>query len=55
MNALELINYGSNELRKAGISSNSLDSEIILSKILKEKREKILINLKQEIDQIKVS
>ena len=55
MNALELINYGSNELRKAGISSSSLDSEIILSKILKEKREKILINLKQEIDQIKVS
>ena len=55
MNALELINYGSNELRKAGISSSSLDSELILSKILKEKREKILINLKQEIDQIKVS
>ena len=55
MNALELINYGSNELRKAGISSSSLDSEIILSKILKEKREKVLINLKQEIDQIKVS
>ena len=55
MNALELINYGSNELRKAGISSSSLDSELILSKILKEKREKILVNLKQEIDQIKVS
>ena len=55
MNALELINYGSNELRKAGISSSSLDSEIILSKILKKEREKILINLKQEIDQIKVS
>ena len=55
MNALELINYGSNELRKAGISSSSLDSEIILSKILKEKREKILINLKQEIDQTKIS
>ncbi len=55
MNALELITYGSNELRKAGISSSSLDSEIILSKILKEKREKILINLKQEIDQTKIS
>ena len=55
MNALELITYGSNELRKAGISSSSLDSEIILSKILKKEREKILINLKQEIDQIKVS
>ena len=49
MNALELINFGTKELRKKKINSSILDSELILSKILKKEREKILINLDQEV------
>ena len=49
MNALELINIGEKELRKKNIASSRLDSELILSKILNNNREKILINLDQEI------
>ena len=49
MNALELINFGTKELRQKKISTSRLDSEILLSKILKKKREEILTNLDQEI------
>ena len=49
MNALELINKGSNELKKKNIVSYRLDSEILLSKVLNKKREEILINLDQKI------
>ena len=51
MNVLELINIGEKELRKKNIDSSRLDSELLLSKILNKKREKILINLDQEICQ----
>ncbi len=49
MNALDIIKIGSNLLKKNKISSHILDSEILLSRTLKKKREEILINLDQEI------
>jgi release factor glutamine methyltransferase len=49
MNALELINIGEKKLRQKKIESFRLDSELLLSKILNKKREKILINLDQKI------
>ena len=51
MNALELINLGTNELKQKKIESSRLDSELILSKILNKKREEVLINLSQEINE----
>jgi release factor glutamine methyltransferase len=49
MNALELIKNGAQALRLKKISTSILDSELLLSKILKKKREEILIDLDQEI------
>ena len=49
MNTLELLNIGSNKLRLKGILSYRLDSELILSKILKKSREEIIINLDRNI------
>ena len=51
MKALELIKFGSKLLREKNILSHSLDSEILLSKILKKSREEILVNLNQEINE----
>ena len=50
MNAQEIIKIGSNLLKKRKIPNYILDSEILLSKILKKSREEILINLEQKID-----
>ena len=50
MNALEVIKFGSNLLKEKKISSFILDSEILLSKILRQTRENILINLDQKIN-----
>ena len=49
MEILEVINCGSRELKKNNIRSYKLDSEILLAKILKKKREEVLINLQQEV------
>jgi len=49
MNVLELLNKGSDELKKKKIATYRLDSEILLSKVLRKKREEILINLDQKI------
>ena len=49
MNTLELLNIGSNKLRFKGVLSYRLDSELILSKILKKSREEIIINLDRNI------
>lgn len=49
MNALELINIGTRELKKNKIDSSRLDSELLLSKILNKQREEILINLEKKI------
>ena len=50
MKALDIIKIGSNFLKKSKIPSHILDSEILLSKVLNKPREKILINLDQEIN-----
>jgi len=50
MNVLKLINFGSYRLKKERIVSHKIDSEILLSKVLKKKREEILINLDRKID-----
>ena len=55
MNALELINFGAKELKQKKINTSILDSELLLSKILKKNREEILINLDQEICQKNLS
>ena len=50
MKALELINIGSNKLKMNSIKSLILDSEILLSKVLDKKREEVLVNLNQKIE-----
>ena len=47
MNALELLNSGSNKLQKQKIKTHRIDSEILLSKVLNKSREQILIRLNQ--------
>ena len=49
MNILELINIGSDILKNKNIYSHRLDSEILLSNVLKKKREEILINLNEKV------
>ena len=44
MKTLQLLNLGSEILKKNNISSHLIDSEIILSKILNISREKLLTN-----------
>jgi len=51
MKTLDLINYGTIELKKNKITSCRLDSELLLSKVLDKNREEILINLDEEICQ----
>ena len=51
MKALDLIKFGERELKQKKIVSSRLDSELLLSKVLKKKREEILINLEQKICQ----
>ena len=43
MNALQLLSLGSYKLKKKNIPSYRLDSELLLSKTLKKKREKLFI------------
>ncbi len=54
MKALELINIGSNKLRMNSIKSFILDSEILLSKTLNKKREEVLVDLNQKVENIKI-
>ncbi len=55
MNVLQLINLGSNQLKKSNITSYNLDSEILLSKVLKKTREQLLTNLDKKINNIKIN
>ena len=48
MEILDLINSGSSQLKKNGINTHRLDSEILLAKIIKKQREELLINLNQK-------
>jgi len=54
MEILELINSGSQQLKRKNIYSHKLDSEILLSKVLKKRREELLINLSQKIKTEKI-
>ena len=54
MKALELINIGSNKLKMKSIKSFILDSEILLSKVLNKKREEVLVDLNQKIENNKI-
>ena len=46
MEILTLINSGSEQLKKNKINSHSLEAELLLAKILRKKREELIINLK---------
>ena len=54
MEILKLINSGSRQLKDKDIYSHKLDSEILLSEVLSQSREKILINLNRKIELQKV-
>ena len=49
MNTLKLLKMGSTILKEKKIISFNLDSEVLLSKVLKKDREVILQNLNQKI------
>ena len=51
MNYQQIIEYGSKVLSFESIKTSRLDSELILSKILNKKRDQILINLKNRLNQ----
>ena len=50
MNCQKILKEGSDFLRINNVMSFKLDSELLLSKVLKKNREKILINLNEKID-----
>ena len=50
MNSLELLKIGSSILKEKKISSFNLDSEILLSKVLKKKKQDIYLNLNEKIN-----
>ncbi len=49
MNYLEALNRGNKILKESNIISYSIDSELLLAKVLNSSREKLLINLNKEI------
>ena len=55
MKTLDLINFGANLLKRKNIPSHILDSELLLSKILKKSREEVLINYERKIDNKHIS
>ena len=50
MNAFELLKIGSTKLKEKKITSFNLDSEVLLSKVLKKNRQDILRNLNEKIN-----
>ena len=54
MEILELINSGSKKLKDKDIFSHRLDSEILLSEVLNQTREELLINLNKKIEPQKI-
>ena len=55
MKTFELLDFGSEQLRARNIKTNKLDAELLLSTVLKIKREKILINLERKIKSNKIN
>ena len=54
MNIFEVINSGSKRLKMKNILSHRLDSEILMSKVLKKRREDILINFQKSLSKNEV-
>ncbi len=50
MNIKTALNYANNKLKRCNIRSFNLDSEILMSKILKENRIQVLLNLNKELE-----
>ena len=48
MKAINLLNVGSNALKYKKIASHKIDSELLLSRVLRKSREEILTNLNQD-------
>ena len=49
MNYIDLLNIGQKKLRKKKISTSFIDSEILLSYVLKISRERLLCNLDKKL------
>ena len=49
MEIIQLLNHGSYYLKTNNISSHQLDSELLLSKVMKKRKEDILINLNEKV------
>ncbi len=50
MNYLEALNYGNKILKSCKITNYNLDTQIILSKVLNLSRERLLINLSNDLE-----
>ena len=55
MKILKLINDGSKQLKEKNIYSHKLDSEILLSEVLSQTREKMIINFNKKIEEKKIT
>ena len=55
MRVLDLLNIGSNRLRLSNINSHSLDSEILLSKVLDKNKESLIVNFDKRLKYKEVS
>ncbi len=49
MRVLDLLNIGSNKLRLSNINSHSLDSEVLLSKVLDKNKESLIVNSEKRL------
>ena len=49
MNVSELLNSGAKKLKQNKIETHLLDSELVLSSLLKKQRENLLIDLNKEV------
>ena len=49
MNILEALNKGSTKLKRSNINSFQLDSEILLSEIIKKDRKFLILNYDKEL------
>ena len=55
MNVLELLNSGSRALKLNKIKTYQLDTELVLSNLLKKKRESLLISLNEKVSEKTIS
>ena len=54
MNIINLINEGSEILKKNSITSFLLDSEILMSKVIEKDKRYMILNFDEKLDQVKV-